>query len=143
MPTTLVLDGLTKRFGDTLAVDGLTARVRPGAVTGFLGPNGSGKTTTLRMLLGLVRPTAGSAETPRMLARLSAVPRGAAESSPAVDDVAAPSNAARASPPRRNPQVLRAVRSLNSSVRIRSVIRPAPAPSERAMALIGDPPLPR
>ena len=61
MSVPLVLDGLTKRFGDTLAVDGLTARVRPGAVTGFLGPNGSGKTTTLRMLLGLVRPTAGTA----------------------------------------------------------------------------------
>ena len=61
MGTTLVLDGLTKRFGATLAVDGLSARVRPGAVTGFLGPNGSGKTTTLRMLLGLVRPTAGTA----------------------------------------------------------------------------------
>jgi ABC-2 type transport system ATP-binding protein len=61
MSTTLILDGLTKRFGSTLAVDGLTARVRPAAVTGFLGPNGSGKTTTLRMLLGLVRPTAGTA----------------------------------------------------------------------------------
>jgi ABC-2 type transport system ATP-binding protein len=61
MGTTLVFDGLTKRFGPTLAVDGLTARVRPGAVTGFLGPNGSGKTTTMRMLLGLVRPTAGTA----------------------------------------------------------------------------------
>jgi ABC-2 type transport system ATP-binding protein len=61
MGTTLVFDGLTKRFGATLAVDALTARVRPGAVTGFLGPNGSGKTTTMRMLLGLVRPTAGTA----------------------------------------------------------------------------------
>ncbi len=61
MSTTLVFDGLTKRFGPTLAVDGLTATVRPGVVTGFLGPNGAGKTTTLRMLLGLVAPTAGSA----------------------------------------------------------------------------------
>ncbi len=59
--TTLRLEGLTKRFGGTLAVDGLTATVHPGRVTGFLGPNGAGKTTTLRMLLGLVRPTAGSA----------------------------------------------------------------------------------
>jgi ABC-2 type transport system ATP-binding protein len=59
--TTLVLDALTKRFGATTAVDGLTARVRPGAVTGFLGPNGAGKTTTLRMLRGLVRPSSGSA----------------------------------------------------------------------------------
>ncbi len=61
MSTTLVFDGLSKRFGSTVAVDDLSARVRPGAVTGFLGPNGSGKTTTLRMLLGLVRPTAGTA----------------------------------------------------------------------------------
>jgi ABC-2 type transport system ATP-binding protein len=61
MGTTLHFEGLTKRFGATLAVDGLTASVRPGAVTGFLGPNGSGKTTTMRMLLGLVRPTAGTA----------------------------------------------------------------------------------
>jgi ABC-2 type transport system ATP-binding protein len=59
--TTLVFDRLTKRFGATLAVDELSAHVRPGAVTGFLGPNGSGKTTTLRMLLGLVRPTSGTA----------------------------------------------------------------------------------
>ncbi len=61
MSTTVQLDGLTKRFGPTLAVDGLTATVRPGRVTGFLGPNGAGKTTSLRMLLGLVRPTSGTA----------------------------------------------------------------------------------
>jgi ABC-2 type transport system ATP-binding protein len=52
---------LTKRFGPVLAVDDLTFSVAPGGVTGFLGPNGSGKTTTLRMILGLVRPTAGTA----------------------------------------------------------------------------------
>jgi ABC-2 type transport system ATP-binding protein len=52
---------LGKRFGALHAVDGLTFTVEPGAVTGFLGPNGSGKTTTLRMLLGLVTPTAGEA----------------------------------------------------------------------------------
>ena len=53
---------LTKRFADgTVGVDGLSLRVRPGEVYGFLGPNGSGKTTTLRMLLGLAAPTAGSA----------------------------------------------------------------------------------
>ncbi|MCW2714003.1 MAG: transporter ATP-binding protein [Frankiales bacterium] len=61
MTTTLVFDALTKRFGDTAAVEGLTATVHPGRVTGFLGPNGAGKTTTLRMLLGLVRPTSGTA----------------------------------------------------------------------------------
>ena len=52
--------GLTKRYGDTLAVDGLTFTVRPGMVTGFLGPNGAGKSTTMRMILGLDAPTQGS-----------------------------------------------------------------------------------
>ena len=52
--------GLTKRFGEVLALDNLTFSVRPGVVTAFLGPNGAGKTTTLRCLLGLVTPTAGS-----------------------------------------------------------------------------------
>jgi ABC-2 type transport system ATP-binding protein len=55
------LDGLTKRFGDTVAVDHVSFTTEPGTVTGFLGPNGAGKTTTLRMLLGLVAPTAGTA----------------------------------------------------------------------------------
>ncbi|MCM2578143.1 ATP-binding cassette domain-containing protein [Streptomyces meridianus] len=53
------LEELTKRFGDTLAVDRLTFVVRPGVVTGFLGPNGAGKSTTMRMMLGLDRPTSG------------------------------------------------------------------------------------
>ena len=53
------LDGLTKRYGRTLAVDGLTFEVRPGHVTGFLGPNGAGKSTTMRLILGLDAPTAG------------------------------------------------------------------------------------
>jgi ABC-2 type transport system ATP-binding protein len=52
--------GLTKRYGEKLAVDGLTFTVRPGVVTGFLGPNGAGKSTTIRMILGLDAPTAGS-----------------------------------------------------------------------------------
>ncbi|RZS37609.1 ABC-2 type transport system ATP-binding protein [Herbihabitans rhizosphaerae] len=51
---------LTKRFGGTLAVDGVDLEVRAGEVYGFLGPNGAGKTTTLRMLLGLIRPTSGT-----------------------------------------------------------------------------------
>ncbi|WP_369198774.1 ABC transporter ATP-binding protein [Streptomyces djakartensis] len=50
---------LTKRYGDTLAVDGLSFRVEPGRVTGFLGPNGAGKSTTMRTMIGLDRPTAG------------------------------------------------------------------------------------
>ncbi|MFE9608787.1 ATP-binding cassette domain-containing protein [Streptomyces sp. NPDC006012] len=53
------LAGLTKRYGDKVAVDGLTFAVRPGIVTGFLGPNGAGKSTTMRMILGLDHPTAG------------------------------------------------------------------------------------
>jgi ABC-2 type transport system ATP-binding protein len=57
----ITLRGLTKRYGDTLAVDSLDLEVRPGRVTGFLGPNGAGKTTTMRMVLGLDRPTAGTA----------------------------------------------------------------------------------
>jgi len=52
---------LSKRFGPVLAVDNLSFTVEPGRVTGFLGPNGSGKTTTLRMLLGLVHPSSGTA----------------------------------------------------------------------------------
>jgi ABC-2 type transport system ATP-binding protein len=54
--------GLTKRYGSTVAVDGLSFRVHPGAVTGFLGPNGSGKSTTMRLLLGLDAPDAGEAK---------------------------------------------------------------------------------
>ena len=52
---------LTKRYGDTIAVDHITFAVRPGVVTGFLGPNGAGKSTTMRMILGLDRPTSGEA----------------------------------------------------------------------------------
>ncbi|MDQ2727646.1 MAG: ABC transporter ATP-binding protein [Actinomycetota bacterium] len=54
--------GLTKRFGDMAAVDGVDLSVPTGSVFGFLGPNGSGKTTTIRMLLGLISPSAGSWE---------------------------------------------------------------------------------
>jgi ABC-2 type transport system ATP-binding protein len=57
----ITIEGLTKRFGDVVAVDGLSFEVDQGTVTGFLGPNGAGKTTTLRMLLGLVTSTAGIA----------------------------------------------------------------------------------
>ncbi|HEY7145306.1 MAG TPA: ATP-binding cassette domain-containing protein [Streptosporangiaceae bacterium] len=52
--------GLTKRYGDTLAVDRLSFSVEPGKITGFLGPNGAGKTTTMRLILGLDRPTGGT-----------------------------------------------------------------------------------
>jgi ABC-2 type transport system ATP-binding protein len=57
----VVVQNLTKTFGQVLAVQNLSFTVEPGTVTGFIGPNGAGKTTTLRMLLGLVTPTAGHA----------------------------------------------------------------------------------
>ncbi|MEV6696507.1 ATP-binding cassette domain-containing protein [Streptomyces sp. NPDC051453] len=53
------LEGLTKHYGEKLAVHDLTFTVRPGIVTGFLGPNGAGKSTTMRMMLGLDNPSAG------------------------------------------------------------------------------------
>jgi ABC-2 type transport system ATP-binding protein len=52
---------LTRRFGDFVAVDHVTFHVQPGEITGYLGPNGCGKTTTIRMLLGLLQPSAGQA----------------------------------------------------------------------------------
>jgi ABC-2 type transport system ATP-binding protein len=52
--------GLSKKYGDKVAVDDLSFTIRPGHVTGFLGPNGAGKTTTMRLMLGLDRPSAGS-----------------------------------------------------------------------------------
>jgi ABC-2 type transport system ATP-binding protein len=79
--------GLTKRFGRQVAVNALDLCVPTGAVYGFLGPNGSGKTTTVRMLLGLVTPTSGTvellgrampAEGPDMLARVGALVEGPA-----------------------------------------------------------------
>ncbi len=54
-------EGLSKRFGDVLALDRLDLEVEAGEVFGFLGPNGAGKTTTIRLLLNLIRPTAGRA----------------------------------------------------------------------------------
>ena len=52
---------VTKRYGDKVAVDGLTFTVRPGTITGFLGPNGAGKSTTMRMIVGLDAPSSGTA----------------------------------------------------------------------------------
>ena len=53
--------GLTKHYGERVAVDDLTFTIKPGTVTGFLGPNGAGKSTTMRLILGLDRPTRGTA----------------------------------------------------------------------------------
>ena len=55
------IEGLTKRFGSTVALDQLTMTVPTGQVHGFLGPNGAGKSTTIRVLLGLLRAEAGTA----------------------------------------------------------------------------------
>jgi ABC-2 type transport system ATP-binding protein len=81
MPGDLAIatEGLTKRFGDTDVVDRLDLEVPVGSVFGFLGPNGSGKTTTIRMLLALIRPSAGSL---RLLGR--SMPRAASEVLPDV-----------------------------------------------------------
>lgn len=60
LPVVLV-ENLTRRFGDFVAVDHINFEINPGEVVGYLGPNGSGKTTTIRMLLGLLRPSDGRA----------------------------------------------------------------------------------
>ena len=57
----IVVDNLSKRFGDFVAVDNVSFKVEAGQVFGWLGPNGAGKTTTIRMLLGLIKPTSGKA----------------------------------------------------------------------------------
>ena len=61
MPSDPIIDvrGLTRRFGEQVAVDGVTFSVHAGEVFAFLGPNGSGKSTTIRMLCGILAPTAG------------------------------------------------------------------------------------
>lgn len=61
MATIIELNDLTKRYGDLIAVDGLTLNIEAGAVFGFIGPNGAGKTTTMRMLTTLLKPTSGEA----------------------------------------------------------------------------------
>ncbi|MGW7686183.1 ATP-binding cassette domain-containing protein [Kribbella sp. NPDC054772] len=60
MDALVEVSGLTKKYGDTLAVDGVDLTVLPGEVYGFLGPNGAGKTTTLRILTGLIASTSGN-----------------------------------------------------------------------------------
>ncbi len=59
---TILANSITKRFGDFTAVDDVNFEVYPGEIFGFLGPNGSGKTTTIRMLLGLMKPTSGEVD---------------------------------------------------------------------------------
>ena len=55
----ITVRGLTRRFGDTVAVDGLTLEVEEGEIFGLVGPDGAGKTTTMRLLAGILDPTAG------------------------------------------------------------------------------------
>ena len=61
MESTIEVRGLHKRFGSTIALDGMTFTVRPGVITGFVGPNGAGKSTTMRVILGLDAADAGAA----------------------------------------------------------------------------------
>ena len=55
----IVIDHISKQYGQQVAVDDLSFSVKPGVVTGFLGPNGAGKSTTMRMIIGLDRPDSG------------------------------------------------------------------------------------
>ncbi len=77
--------GLTKRYGETLALDRLDLAVAPGEVYGYLGPNGAGKTTTIRLLLGLHRPSgrARGAVRDRCVARSGSPHTGGSPTSPA------------------------------------------------------------
>ena len=61
MPVAIHVDGLTKQFGDLVAVDNVSFEIDQGEVFGLLGPNGAGKTTTISMLATLLRPSSGSA----------------------------------------------------------------------------------
>jgi len=61
MEAAIEVTGLCKRFGSTVALDGMSFTVTPGEITGFVGPNGAGKTTTMRVILGLDAPDAGTA----------------------------------------------------------------------------------
>src|SRR5207245_9623957 len=61
MEATIEVTGLRKRFGATMALDGMTCTVAPGQVTGFVGPNRAGKSTTMRVVLGLDAADAGTA----------------------------------------------------------------------------------
>jgi len=77
---TLRLEGVTKRFGEFTAVDGLSLTVSPGRIFGLLGPNGAGKTTTIRMIVGITRPDEGTVElfgrpvTPELQGRIGYLP---------------------------------------------------------------------
>ncbi len=80
MQSAVVLDGVTKRYGDFTAVNDLSFEAQSGQILGFLGPNGAGKTSSLRMILGLIAPTAGrisvlgEADASRVRARIGFLP---------------------------------------------------------------------
>jgi ABC-2 type transport system ATP-binding protein len=76
------VQGLTKRYGDKVAVEDLSFVVQPGRVTGFLGPNGAGKSTTMRLILGLDAPTRGSATVNGKPYREHRAPLGAGSPAP-------------------------------------------------------------
>src|SRR6059036_3870001 len=60
MPNVLSVENLSKKYGDTIAVDGISFDVERNEIVGLLGPNGAGKTTTINMVLGVLEPTSGS-----------------------------------------------------------------------------------
>src|SRR5437899_10753721 len=60
MPNVLAVENLSKKYGEMIAVDGISFEVTRGEIVGLLGPNGAGKTTTINMVLGVLEPTAGS-----------------------------------------------------------------------------------
>jgi ABC-2 type transport system ATP-binding protein len=62
MPSAVLTEGLTKRYGSRTGIDSLDLEVQQGEVFGFIGPNGAGKTTTIRLLLDLIHPTGGRAQ---------------------------------------------------------------------------------
>ena len=103
MSAVIAFEGLTKKFGAVTALDDLTAEVAPGRITAFLGPNGSGKTTSMRLLLGLDAPTAGYGDHRRPSVRDAGAPDpgGRARSSTrASTRLAAHATTCASSPPR-------------------------------------------
>ena len=147
------VEGLTKRYGETVAVDGLSFTVEPGRVTGFIGPNGAGKSTTMRLILGLDAPDAGPRPGRRPAVRDARAP--AARSGRAARRRATSTAAcvpgdhllwqarSNAMPDSRVPEVLepRRARERRAPARRRLLASACASGSASPAALLGDPPL--